>query len=100
MKVKKGKDHDSKAKALVMARIIVAANDKVDTPIPGLLAELAPLKAMEGVKDFKAESNGNGKFEIYLIASKIKAGDYDIDPENEGKENNQLKSKELQNLIS
>jgi hypothetical protein len=81
--VKKGKDHDNKAKALMMARLIIAANDKIDTPISGLLTELAPLKAIKGVKDFKAESKGNGKFEIYLIASKIKAGDYDIDPEKE-----------------
>ncbi|WP_341902094.1 hypothetical protein [Fluviicola taffensis] len=26
------------------------------------------------------KKKGNGKFEIYLIASKIKTGDYDIDP--------------------
>ena len=83
--VDKGKNHDSKAKALMMARVIIAANDKVDTPIPGLLAELAPLKAMKGVKNFKAESKGNGKFEIYLIASKLKAREYDIDPEKEKK---------------
>jgi guanyl-specific ribonuclease Sa len=76
--VKKGKDHDSKAKALMMARVIVAANDKIDTPIPGLMVELAPLKAMKGVEDFKAEGNGNGKFEIYLIGSKFKVGKYDI----------------------
>jgi hypothetical protein len=90
--VKKGKDHDSKAKALMMARVIVASNDKIDTPIPGLLAELAPLKAMKGVEDFKAEKRGNGKFEIYLIASKIKAGDYDIDPEKENNKENDLKN--------
>ena len=83
--VDKGKNHDSKAKALMMARAIIATNDKVDTPIPVLLAELAPLKAMKGVKDFKAEARGNGKFEIYLIGSKIKASDYDIDPEKEKK---------------
>jgi hypothetical protein len=51
--VKKGKDHDSKAKALVMARVIVASNDKIDTPIPALMLELAPLKAMKGVDGFE-----------------------------------------------
>ncbi len=49
--VGKGKDHDSKVKALVMARVITEANDKIDTPVPALLTLLAPLKAMKGVDD-------------------------------------------------
>ncbi len=53
--VDKGKNHDSKAQALMMARVITEANDKIDTPIPALMAELAPLKAMKGVKDFEEE---------------------------------------------
>ncbi len=50
-----GPDSDSKRRALFMAKVITEANDKVDTPVAGLLAELAPLSAMKGVKGFDAE---------------------------------------------
>ena len=49
--VGKGKNHDSKVKALVMARVITEANDKIDTLVTVLLTFLAPLKAMKGVDD-------------------------------------------------
>ncbi|MBU3661494.1 MAG: hypothetical protein FGM14_16640 [Flavobacteriales bacterium] len=49
--VGKGKDHDSKVKALVMSRVVTEANDKIDTLVPVLLTLLAPLKAMKGVDD-------------------------------------------------
>lgn len=68
--VEKGPNHNSKTKALVMARIITETNDQIDTPIPVLMAELAPLKAMKGVNDFTAEGGTGGIFQIYMIGSK------------------------------
>ncbi|MBU3661496.1 MAG: hypothetical protein FGM14_16650, partial [Flavobacteriales bacterium] len=76
--VGKGKDHDSKVKALVMARVITEANDKIDTPVTVLLTLLAPLKAMKGVDNFIHEGGTNGVFQIYLIGSKFNVGKYDI----------------------
>ncbi|WP_343605914.1 DUF4157 domain-containing protein [Fluviicola sp.] len=74
--VKKGKDHDSKSKALMMARVIAEANDELDTPIPALLAELAPLKAMKGVKGFDyKKGNAPGEFRIVMYGS-----EYIVDP--------------------
>jgi hypothetical protein len=40
-----GPNKDSKRKALLAAKIIAEANDKVDTPVAALLTELFPLKA-------------------------------------------------------
>jgi hypothetical protein len=98
--VKKGKDHDSKAKALMMARVIVASNDKIDTPIPALMLELAPLKAMKGVDGFDKEPLGPpGEFRIVMFGSKYTV-DENYKPENKNNGNNELNSKELQNLIS
>ena len=68
--VEKGPNHNSKTKALVMARIITETNDQIDTPTPLLLSELAPLKAMKGVDNFAAEGGTDGVFEIYMIGSK------------------------------
>ena len=77
--VEKGPNHNSKTKALVMARIITETNDQIDTPIPLLKTELAPLKAMKGVNDFTAEGGTDGVFEIYMIGSKYKVdGNYSI----------------------
>ncbi|WP_343605920.1 polymorphic toxin type 47 domain-containing protein [Fluviicola sp.] len=75
--VDKGKNHDSKAKALMMARVITEANDKVDTPIPALLAELAPLKAIKGVKGFDADRVGPGIFQIIMFGSEYKVKKYE-----------------------
>lgn len=75
--VGKGKNHDSKTKALVMARIIAEANDKIDTPVPLLLAELAPLKAMKGVTGFgEKKLAGPGEFKIVMYGS-----EFVVDPE-------------------
>ncbi|MFN8714060.1 MAG: hypothetical protein ACK5Z2_14525 [Bacteroidota bacterium] len=49
-----------------MAKVITEANDKVDTPVAGLLAELAPLSAMKGVPPFKATAKGNGVYDIWM----------------------------------
>jgi hypothetical protein len=77
--VQKGPDHDSKTKALVLARIIAETNDQIDTPIPILEAELAPLKAMKGVDDFAVEGGTDGVFQIYMIGSKYQVdGNYSI----------------------
>ncbi len=85
--IEKGKNHKSKKKALVMARIITKTNDQLNTPIPVLLAELAPLKAMKGVEKFEAEGGQNGKFRIFMFGciNEISDSDgYDVNPENEG----------------
>jgi hypothetical protein len=78
--VEKGPNHNSKTKALVMARIIAETNDKVDTPVLGLMAELAPLKAMKGVNGFDYE-NGNapGEFKIIMYGSKYIVTKYTIE---------------------
>ncbi|MGV3613140.1 MAG: hypothetical protein ACO1N0_19420 [Fluviicola sp.] len=74
--VDKGKNHNSKAKALMMARIVAEANDKVDTPIPVLIAELATIKALKGVTGFGHEQgSAPGEFRILMFGSK-----YDVDP--------------------
>ena len=78
--VEKGPNHDSKTKALIMARIITQTNDELNTPVPILLAELSPLKSLKGVNDFKAEGGQAGKFQIYMIGSKFRTddGEYDV----------------------
>ncbi|WP_341902088.1 DUF4157 domain-containing protein [Fluviicola taffensis] len=85
--IEKGKNHKSKMKALVMARIITETNDKLDTPVPALLAELAPLRAMKGVEKFATEGGQNGKFHIFMFGCKNelnKPSGYDVNSENEG----------------
>lgn len=85
--IEKGPNHKSKMKALVMARIITQSNDKLDTPVPALLTELSPLRAMKGVEKFGAEGGPNGKFHIFMFGCKNelnKPGGYDVNPENEG----------------
>ncbi len=67
-----GPDSDSKRRALFMAKVITEANDKVDTPVEALMAELSPLVLMKGVKRFEYEKIGDGDYEIYLIGSKYK----------------------------
>jgi hypothetical protein len=92
--VSKGKNHDSKAKALVMTRMIVAANDKVDTPIPALMAELAPLKAMKGVRGFGYEKISADTFQILMYGSTHKGGEMHFenlrDKENSSEINDKL----------
>ncbi len=70
--VPKGKNHDSKTAALVMARIIAESNDKIDTPVSALLIELRALKTMKGVDDFGKEPLGPpGEFRIVMYGSKF-----------------------------
>jgi hypothetical protein len=74
--VQKGPDHDSKTKALVLARIIAETNDQTDTPVSVLLGELASLKVMKGVDGFGKEPLGApGEFRIVMFGSK-----YTVDP--------------------
>ncbi|MCA6363913.1 MAG: hypothetical protein IM638_12815 [Bacteroidetes bacterium] len=61
-----GPDSANKRRALFMAKVITEANDKIDTPVAGLLAELAPLSAMKGVPPFKAEAKGDGVYDIWM----------------------------------
>ncbi|WP_341902091.1 hypothetical protein [Fluviicola taffensis] len=69
--VQKGKNHDSKAKALLMAMIITEANDKIDTPVSALMLELSPLKALKGVRGFGDKKNPNGTFKIVMYGSEL-----------------------------
>ncbi len=98
--VEKGPNHNSKTKALVMARIIAESNDKIDTPVAVLMGELAALKAMKGVTGF-GYKNGNapGEFRILMYGSEYTV-DENYKPKNENNGNNELNSKELRNLIS
>lgn len=74
--VDKGKNHNSKTKALMMARIVAEANDKIDAPIPVVMAELAPIKAMKGVTGFGYEKgSAPGEFRIMMFGS-----EYIVDP--------------------
>jgi hypothetical protein len=67
-----GPDSDSKRRALFMAKVITEANDKVDTPAAGLIAELMPLKAMKGVKGFDAKKDElTGTHDIVMYGSKF-----------------------------
>jgi hypothetical protein len=66
---KTDKHSDSKRKALIAAKIITEANDKVDTPIPALMAELLPLKAFKGVKGFEAKPKTDGSYKIVMYGS-------------------------------
>jgi len=69
-----GPNKDSKRKALLAAKIIAEANDKVDTPVAALLAELLPLKAFKGVTGFGAKELGGGVYRIVMYGS-----EFDVD---------------------
>jgi hypothetical protein len=66
-----GPNKDSKRKALLAAKIIAEANDKVDTPVAALLAELLPLKAFKGVTGFGAKELGGGVYRIVMYGSEF-----------------------------
>ncbi len=71
-----GPNSGGKSRTLVLARIIAEANDRINTPVSILMAELAPLKAVKGVTGFgyKEEVPGSGNFKIFMFGSK-----YDVD---------------------
>ncbi|WP_300665655.1 DUF4157 domain-containing protein [Fluviicola sp.] len=95
--VEKGPNHNSKTKALVMARIIAKTNDQIDTPIPVLMGELAPLKAMKGVDGFGSREKGNGVFRIIMFGCEHEVEDpYELGGEKKN-ENQSEKKDNLQN---
>ena len=71
---KHGDGKDSKGKelpfAIASAAVIAESNDKLDTPIPLLKAQLWLLeKKYKWITDFRAERRGPGKFQIVMIGS-------------------------------
>ncbi|MEU9828879.1 DUF4157 domain-containing protein [Micromonospora chersina] len=63
--------------AIGAARLIKAANDRVDTPVPALLAELMLLKRRyRWIDTFEAVPTGPGAYRIELIASHHDLGGY------------------------
>jgi len=71
---KHGDGKDSKGKelpfAIASAAVIAESNDKLDTPIPFLKAQLWVLeKKYKWITDFRAERRGPGKFQIVMIGS-------------------------------
>ena len=66
---KTDKHSDSKRKALIAAKIITEANDKVDTPIPALLLELQTLRTFKGVTGFDAKVKPDGSYKIVMYGS-------------------------------
>ena len=63
------KDHDSKVAALAIAKVITEGADKVDMPIPALLAELSFLKRFKGVINFVSNKISTGIYKIVMIGS-------------------------------
>ena len=68
--------------ATAVARGIVRANDRVDTPVPLLLAQLNTLRVTyRWIDGFRAQRRGAGRYRIDMIASTTELGTYDLDDE-------------------
>lgn len=75
--VEKGPDHNSKAAALAMAKIITEGADEANIALPALMAELSFLKAMKGVKGFDYKKTTTGHYRIIMLGSEYTVdGDY------------------------
>ncbi|QDG52270.1 hypothetical protein FIV42_16450 [Persicimonas caeni] len=71
-------DAAEKQKALLEARAIEASFDAADRPVEQALAALQLLrKPYPWIKDFRAEAEaGDGRYSIWMIASKTRVGSY------------------------
>ena len=66
--------------AIAAAHTIVAANDLIDTPAPLVLAQLMGLKThYRWINTFEFEMLGGGRFQFFMIASRIRVGTVDYD---------------------
>ena len=83
---KEGKDSAEKAAkkeaelpvAIAEAKTIIRADDLVNVPIVGLIAELMALKAQFGwIETFEAKPLGIGRYDIHMRASDHDLGSYD-----------------------
>ena len=67
------------AGAITAAHSIVALNDRINTPLPAIMAQLMALKGhYRWIETFEAQPVGAGRFRFFMIASRTPVGSADL----------------------